>query len=233
MKNRNWFWGLLFIASSAFVIASQIDSFGRIGVLSAIATVLLAALIIHSIISGNFIGVFVPAAFLYMIYQKPLGLYEISPWILILAAVLASIGFGILFRRRPKNSFSHHGQISCRRTGETIDDNNPYAKVSFGSSSKYLHADCLKSGQFIVSFGELEVYFDKVSLSPEGAEVFLDCSFGELRLYVPRHWRIIDNLHVSLANFSNDTHFNNPAEDAPQLTLSGNVQFGDINVQYI
>ncbi len=234
MKNRNWFWGIFFILAAVFVIASQTGAFGQIGIMTILATVLLITLMIQSIFKRNFFGGFLSLALLYIIYRQPLHLIAISPWLLILAAIFASIGFSFFFRSHPHKMFHCHSD--CERfteTVENIDDNNPYAKVSFGASSKYLHADCLQSGQFFVSFGALEIFFDQAQLSPEGAEIFLDCSFGAIKLYIPKHWQVIDHLHTSLGGIDNDIRLTHPDENAPQLTLKGNVQLGGVEVHYI
>ena len=231
MKSRNWFWGIFFLLSAVFVIASQTGSFVQIGVISILATVLLAALAIQSLIYRNYFGIFLSLAFLYMIYRYPLGLPEISLWLLLVSAVLAGIGFSFIFHSHPPKMVYTHGMEHF--TSESIDDNNPYAKVNFGSSSKYLHADCLKSGQFFVSFGALEVFFDQAQLSPDGAELFFDCSFGAIKLFVPKHWKVRDNLRASLGAVENDTRLAQPGENAPQLTLTGNVQLGAVEIHYI
>jgi predicted membrane protein len=168
------------------------------------------------------------------VFKAPLGLPEISIPIIILSSMFASIGFSILFRRQPKEKphWEHSGR-NFSQTTETIDDNNPYSKVNFGSSSKYLHSDCLKSGQFIASFGELEIFFDQAQLAPEGAEIFLDCSFGAIKLYVPKHWLVIDKMNVSLGGVENKNRMAMPTENAPRLTLTGNVQLGGIEIHYI
>lgn len=235
MKSRNWFWGLFFLLAAVFVIASQIGSFGQIGILSILATVLIAAIIIHSALERNFFGVFMPFAFLYLIYRQPLHLVEINLWLLLLSALLASIGFSFLFRSHPHHPWacSHDGGDQFVPTSESIDDNNPYAKVSFGASSKYLHGDCLKSGQFASSFGSLDVFFDQAQLSPDGAEIFLDASFGTIKLYIPKHWKVIDSVRASLGAVENDARLNQPSENAPRLILTGNVQFGSIEIHYI
>lgn len=233
MKNRNWFWGFFFLASAVFVIATQLGSFGEIGILSIMGTVLLAAIIIASIFDLNYFGIFVPVSFLYMIYQKPLDLPEISPWLLILTAVLVSIGFHILFRSKPKKCHSFCQENHFTQSGENLDGDNVYAKVSFGSSSKYLHSESLKSGQFYVSFGALQVYFDQAQLSPEGAEIFLDCSFGAIELFVPGHWNVRDSLHASLGGVENNRRIARVDENAPKLTLTGNVHLGGVEIHYI
>jgi predicted membrane protein len=172
-----------------------------------------------------------------MIFQGPLTLPYVDPWLLLLAGVLVSIAFGILFKKHPKDSHHHHcrGRKECFSDveAEDLDGNDPYVKVSFGASSKYLHADSLKSGQFFVNFGALEVYFDQVTLAPEGAEIFLDCSFGSIKLYVPRSWTVVDKLRASLGGVDNNTGRAQPDENAPRLTLTGNVQLGGVEIQYI
>jgi len=239
-NNRNWFWGIFFLLAGVFVIASQLGSFGKLGVWSILGTILLVSLIVHSLIEQNFIAMFLPVAFLYMIYRQPLDLPNVSPWILVLAALLTGIGCNILFRPFPKRWEHHtHKNGYCGdtngRCSETagIDDNNPYIKVSFSEASRYLHADALKSAQFFVSFGSLEVFFDQATLCPEGAEVYLDCSFGAIKLYIPKSWKVIDKTHVSLGGMENDIRMAHPAEDAPCLTLSGRVSLGGVEIQYI
>ncbi|UOO37050.1 hypothetical protein IZU99_07175 [Oscillospiraceae bacterium CM] len=236
MKHNNWFWGVFFVLAAVFVVASQILSFTQIGFLSILATVLLAAVFIQSLVKLNYFGAFLSLALAYLIYQQPLGLYFISPWLLILAAVLVSIGFHIIFRKHSKppccTSYAHHGEAHYE-TVEDIDDNNPSVRVSFGASSKYLHANALKTGQFSVSFGALDVYFDQVQLDLEGAQLFLDCSFGAIKLYFPKTWHIVDSLSASLGGVSNDTRFSKPGPGAPTVTLTGNVSLGGVEIYYV
>lgn len=233
MKHNNWFWGVFFVLAAVFVIASQVTSFTQIGVWSIVGTVLLAAIFIQSLIHLNYFGVFTSIALAYWIFQLPLHLYIISPWLLILAAVLLSIGFYSIFHKRSK--YQHvtcHGKDEYH-TVEEIDDNNPYVKVSLGASSKYLHADSLKGGQFYCNLGSLEVYFDQVQLDPNGAEIYINCSLGSINLYFPKTWRIIDKLNSSLGGVKNETRFNNPHENAPQVTVTGNVSLGAVEVHYV
>lgn len=237
MKHRNWFWGLLLLFIAVFLIAMQFDAFGEIGTVTILATALLCAIIIHSLFNLNYFGIFAPLAFLYMIYWEPLDLVRISPWLLILVAILLSISFSIIFPHRRKHN--HH--ILCHTnfkqdsigSSENLDGNNPCVKSSFSSNSKYLHSDSLKNGEFAASFGELSVYFDQATLSPEGAEVFLDCSFGSLVLYIPKTWKVIDKLQATLGNIENKNRFAATAENAPTLTLKGGVRFGEIEINYI
>ncbi|MFA6309336.1 MAG: hypothetical protein WC677_06310 [Clostridia bacterium] len=235
MKSKNWFWGLFFVITAAFIVAGQVVSFGEIGVFHILATAVLAALMIMSLFKLNYFGIFVPAALLYILFWKPLGLVFIAPWILILSGVLASIGFSVLFHKHSKKQCHKwsNGKENFNATSESIDDNNPHAKINFGSSIKYIHADNLQKGEFSVSFGSLEVFFDQAKLSPEGAEIFLECSFGSIKLFVPKNWKVVSKLHTNLGGVENDIRLSKPDENSPQLTISGNVQLGGIEITYI
>ena len=249
MKNRNWFWGLIFVLSGVVVVASQLVSFGQIGVWTIIAAVLLGAVFINSLIRLSFFGMLMSAALFYILFQEPLGWVAISPWLLILAAALISSGLSMLFHRKPKWvtgwKQGHYSSYTGWR-GEQIqggsfeelqegneDDNHPYTKVSFGEASKYLHSTCLQDGQFYASFGALEVYLDQATLSPEGATIYLDCSFGAIRLYVPRSWKVQEQLSSYLAGVSFDSSHSTADENSPVLTVKGKVSLGEIDICYV
>ena len=240
MKHRNWFWGIFFLAAAIFVIACQVGAFVQIGFWSIGATVLLAAVFVSSLVDLNFFGIFISLALLYPIYQQPLHLAEISVWLLLLAAVLASMGFSMVFHRRPHRWEDwewdwnwHDSKDGHARIGENIDGNDVTAKASFSESCKYLHSESLKSARLVSSFGKLSVYFDQVQLSPEGAEAFIDVSFGEMVLYLSKNWRVVDNVHAGLGSVNNDIRNVPPEADAPTLKLTGNVSFGSLEIHYV
>jgi len=114
---------------------------------------------------------------------------------------------------------------------ENDDENNPYISVSFGHVSRYLHADCLESAELACNFGGMEVYFDNVTLSPEGAEVSVNCNFGSMEIFVPPHWRVIDDINSSLANaeISRKLQSNDPS--SPTITITGSVSLGNVEVK--
>lgn len=242
MKHRNWFWGIFFLAAAFFVIACQVGAFVQIGFWSITATVLLAAVLVSSLVDLNFFGIFIPLALLYPIYQGPLKWQSISIWLLLLAAVLASIGFTMIFHRhrhrwKEWEKYEHwdhkvHDKFSAQ-SGEQIDGNEIFVKSSFNQSCKYLHAESLKSAALSASFGKLSVYFDQVQLSPEGAEVSVDVSFGEMTLYLPKSWRVTDHVHAGMGAVSNDFQSKPTDENAPKLKLTGNVSFGHLEIRYV
>jgi len=116
---------------------------------------------------------------------------------------------------------------------EGDDANNPYINVSFGYASRYLYADCLESAELICSFGGMEVYFDNVTLSPNGADVNVNCSFGSIEIYVPSNWRVEDEINSSLANAEVNRRLINNDEDAPTIRVTGSVSLGNLEIKRI
>lgn len=234
MKKRNWFWGIFFILATILLIASQVGSFTQIGFWSLLATILLVAIIIQSIVKRAFFGIFLPVALLYLIYQTPFGWIYLSPWILIIGAIMLSIGFQLLFKSRSKHCYEDSRNHSSGQTFQSQSEENfPKINVKFGNVIRYLNSDCLSGGEFTTSFGNLEVYFDKATLSPEGAELFLDCNFGSISLYVPRHWSVVDQTNGSMGgvSFKNEP---SPAEgQQPVLTLKGDINMASVEVRFI
>lgn len=234
MKNRNWFWGLFFLISAIFVILSQVWFFHEMSVMSILVSVFLAALVISSLLRLEYFGFFIPLSILYIIYSKPLKLFYISPWLLISSALLISISFSLLFSRRNKNTVHfYYSAEQINQVRENIDDNNPYVKVSLNSASKYVHSENLQGGQFISYLGVLDVYFDQVKLSSDGAELYMDCVLGSINLYIPKDWKLVQDIHSFLGDVSyhaNPTEF---SENAPKITLTGKVVLGDVNIFYI
>ena len=236
MKHKNWFWGIIFLAAGAVVIASQVNGFTVLGFWSIAAVVLLAAVLVSSVVYLNFFGIFVPAALLYAILEKPFKWPEISVWVLLFAAVLVSIGFSILFHRQI-HRHCHHADYACSKhresTKENVDGDDLFVNASFSDASKYLHADRLRQAHLTSSFGKLSVYFDNVKLDSAGAEVFVDVSFGKMDLYLPKDWRVEDRVETKGGTVSDHPRGTMQDENAPVLTLTGGVSFGSLEIQYV
>jgi len=241
MRNRssNWVGGVFLLAAAAFLVVNQFNGFTRMGTGSIIAVILALAFLVHCLIDGTIAQLPIPFAVLYLVFQRRCGqLPYIQPRILIIATVLAVIGLSFLlprrYRYRPYEKHHHAGDHPTPlHTEDGTHDNNPVININFGTISRRLHADSLETAQLQCNFGALEIFFDQAVLSPNGAEATLNCSFGAIKLYIPRHWRIIDQLKCSLGSVDIDKRFTVLEENAPQLTLSGSVSLGGIEIRYV
>jgi hypothetical protein len=233
-------WGTLLLLAAVFILVNQLNGFTSIGIGSIIAIILTLAFILQCIINLHFAAIPIALAVFYIIFRTPLDLPYIQTWTIIIAAVLASIGLSVLLPKKKNNwgkKYSHYSRSTDQqpqmRTESGNNDNNPVISVNFSALSRSLQADSLETVQLNCNFGALEIFFDKVELNPNGAEVILNCSFGGIKLCIPKHWHLIDRLDCTLGGVDMDTRFASRAENAPQLILIGNVSFSGVEVRYI
>jgi len=240
MKSRfsNFFWGVVLLLAAAFVLTNKFIGFADIGIGSIVISILALAFIVQCLARFHIAPIVIPLAVLYFIFRARLGLPEIQTWKLITATVLAFIGLNILLPKRHSynkcnNSCGSSEQQQQRNPpADGNNDNNPYVGVNFGAVSRSLNADSLETVRLSCNFGAMEIYLNQANLGPNGAVADINCSFGGIQLFVPKHWQIIDKLHCTLAGV-NVKSFTAPAENAPRLTLNGNVSLGGVDVKYI
>jgi len=240
MRNRssNLVWGVFLLLAAAFVLINQFDGFAGIGAGSIIIVVLALVFFVQCIANLNFALLPIPLAVLYYVFQGPCDLPYIKLRTLIIATVLASVGLSILLPRRFKyrsygNNSRPGDQHPQMRTEDGSNDNNPVVSVNFGGISRRLHANSLETAQLHCNFGALEVFFDQAGISPNGAEAALDCSFGAIKLIIPKNWRILDKINCTLGGVDIENRYAPPEENAPLLTLTGSVSMGGIEVRFI
>jgi len=233
----NFFWGIVLLLAAAFVLTRNFVGFADIGVGSIIIAVLALAFIVQCLARFHIAPIVIPIAVLYFVFGARLGLPVIQTWKLITAAALAFIGLNFLIPqgRRSCNRCNDFGGSKGQQVkipAEGTNDNNPYINVNFSAVSRSLTADSLETVRLSCNFGSMEIFFNQVQLGPNGAEVYITCSFGGIQLFVPRHWQVVDKMNCSLAGVDIKS-FAAPAENAPRLTLNGSVSLGGVEVKYI
>ena len=229
-----WIWGTFLLLAAAFVLANQLGGFEVIGIGSIIAAAFALAVIVQCLVTLTFAVLPIPIAALYYIFQIPLDLPPVNIWVLILAAVLASVGLGVLLpgkNQHRKNQYD--GFRPEMHTEDGGDENNPCVGVQFGSVSRYLRSECMETATLNCKFGALEVFFDQVQLSPNGAEVICNCSFGSIELFVPKEWKVVDKLNCTLGGVEHKGRHSSSDENAPQLTITGNVSFSGVEIRSV
>ena len=154
-------WGLLFLVGAVYLIASRVWNLPTVSVFSVILTVFLAWLFIEGLRHLNFWEILFPIAFFCIIYAKPLGITAFTPWTVLGAALLGSIGLSMIFKPKKHHEWtdaSTHdnsfGSNSEQCNGENLRFDN-----SFGESIKYINTDNLCSVSVDNSFGALTIVF--------------------------------------------------------------------------
>ncbi|MCL2884986.1 MAG: hypothetical protein FWF49_05840 [Oscillospiraceae bacterium] len=237
------FWGLFFIAAAACVLARAYNWFPDVPVVNLVLAILMIPVIVTSLIRLQFVGVFFPLGFIAWLFSAQLANIGITVgfWMLMLVALLLTVGFQLLFHKR--HAWRHwQGQVAAdggdprahleaNATVEDVSGENINCSASFTASSKYLHSDGLRHTNLRCSFGSLKVYFDNVTLHPDGAAAQVDCSFGQIELYIPRGWQVDNRLTSSFGAAKERTHA--APQPGPTLTLIGGVSFGAVDIYYV
>jgi len=232
MEKGRIFWGILFVLIGIFLVVSKIGYFANLNVFTSLLTGFLVVVIVKSLLRLNFAGVFFPLAFICIIYDKQLGITNITPWTVLIAALLGSIGFSMIFHKRIKWMDT---QFNCEDYKfEKIDvEDGSYIgfKTSFGSSIKYINTDHFEQADLNCSFGEMKVYFDNAAMSNNNAVVRINASFSGIELYIPKSWNVENKTNVVLGSIDEKNRNNQITTNT--LTLVGDIKLSGVEIIYI
>ena len=241
-KNKGLFWGLLLVFGAIFVVVGKLGYFKEVNTIGIVISVLLVCYMIRSIVKVSFSGILFPAAFLCIIYDKQLGLEAITPWTVLFAALLGSIGLSMIFHKKPKHKeitdhsdywekkhwHDHwcHGGNADELSGEYV-----FSMHRFTGATQYIRSTDVVKAELKNSFGESSYYFDEVKTKEDYAEIYVDNSFGELNLYLPKEWTVVNEVSAWLGEVREQG--NNRGEEAPVVKVKGSVSFGEVKIIYI
>lgn len=229
MKKEKVFWGLFFIMGAVAMVVSKLGLLGGIGIWSILFTVFLVAALIESVMHRSASGILFSIAFLCIVYDKPLGITALTPWTVLGAALLGSIGCSILFDPCKKSRHEHHGFEDFDT--ETIEGDIINLTTSFGGSIKYIDSDNLKKANIRCSFGEMKVYFDKALIQDGEAVIAFDVSFGGVEVFVPKEWTIDNQITTTLGGIEEKNR--NNSTGTPVLHLVGKCSWAGISIIYV
>jgi predicted membrane protein len=235
MRKESLFWGLAFILGGVFLVISKLGLFPDINVFSLLLTVFFVVIIVKSIFHMNFPGVLFPAAFLCIIYDKQLGITSITPWTVLIAALLGSIGLSMIF-----NNHNHHKWVKRTRYDrgdykfekvDVEDESHVIFRNSFNETTKYINSNDFEQADFSCSFGALKVYFDNATMRNDNAVVRINASFSGVELYVPKTWSVVDKTNGLLGAVNEKNKSDKVITNT--LTIVGDISFSGVEIIYI
>ncbi|WP_346931297.1 hypothetical protein [Clostridium sp.] len=232
MKKERMFWGILFILIGIFLIISKLGYFPNVNVFSLLLTAFLVVVIVKSLLRLNFAGVLFPIAFICIIYDKQLGITNITPWTVLIVALLGSIGFSMIFHKPTKwvNVKCDYEDYKFEKI-DVEDESHVRFKNSFSGSTKYINTDNFEQADFTCSFGALKVYFDNATMSNNNAIIRINASFSGVELYIPKNWKVEDKTNVFLASIDEKNRNNGITTNT--LTLVGDINFSGVEIIYV
>lgn len=232
-KGRTIFWGVLFLLGALALLVGRLGYLGDIGFWSIFFTIGLIGLLIEGIFNRSFGSILFSLAFLAIVYDEMLGIEAITPWPVLGAALLGTIGLNMLFPKKYKWKMVNRNKQKTdeERVIESVDGEEVRFDVSFGDTVKYVTSKDLSKVRAESSFGNLIIYLDNAELKNNQATVKMDCSFGNISLHIPADWRVIQNMDTAFGTVKEHGHCN-PA-GINTLYVNGSVSFGSVEIHYI
>ncbi|MCR5738170.1 MAG: hypothetical protein K6G64_11055 [Eubacterium sp.] len=251
---KSVFWGLSFIGIAVLIIASSLDLLHGLGFWTIFLTIVFCAVLIDGIMDFSVVNIVFSAAFLYLIWDKPMGWPVIPTGSLLIAALFAAMGLELLFKRiriekfkkKHMNDFKRHVEYfenDINKFGEHIKGNKNLSgtveydageyiscKSRYGGMKKYITSQNLKSVLVDVSFGSGEIYLDQANAPTGVVDMEIDCSFGSVKIYLPKSWCFENNI----GNKMGFTIEGNPdGQNLVTVRATGDLNAGSISVRYI
>lgn len=232
MKSSKTAWGIFFILAAIYLLASKFGILLDIGVFSIVVTVFLLWVLVEGIRHVNFYEILFSIAFICIVYDKPLGIEALTPWTVLGAALLGSIGLSLIFGAKKKKWKMEKGSIESFGAGsEQCIGEQIRCENNFGSAIRYINSDNFENAQVENNFGALSIYFDNAIVQNDSAFVNVENNFGETNLYIPKEWKIQNNLKRSFGAVNE--HGSSTGTSNTLLYINGSANFGAINLHYI
>lgn len=236
MENKNnknqILWGLFFLVGAAALILGKLDIFPSISVFEIFFSIILIWIFLHGLRHRSFFAVFMSLAFLVCLYNDKLRITTLTPLTILCAALLASIGLEIIFHKN-RNYFTHKKRLPEEKNMNSAACGEHIAiEENFVSTTKYITSEHLIDAKIEMNFGEMQVYLDNAVLANKTASLHVNVSFGNMVLYVPSSWKVINYATASFGSITekNSSYSNS---DSPVLNLYGDVAFGGLEIFYI
>lgn len=241
------FWGVGLIAAAVFLVIDQLHLLPfTIGFWAIFWTVVFVASLITSVINRNLYGAIFSIAFLVIVYAKPLHISALSPWTILLVAILVSAGISLIFRNSFKPTIIINGKKVNANWSDLINKNfkadNVITDNSFGvdsdnvvisgkmtEASRYIHSQNLKTVTIDSSMGDVSVYLDDAKAAGDEVIMNVNTSMCDVNVYIPSDWQVENNMQNSLSNVDID----HSKGTGTKLILQGRNTMGDLTVKHV
>ncbi len=243
-RRRDVLFGLLLLFGAAALVLSKLGYLGKIKFWPMLLSVLLLKFFLDGIARRDIGKILFSLAFFIIVNDKWLHLEAITPWTVLGAALLGTIGFDMLFpgggRKYGGHAFgsAERGKYvekyvegsAGRQSGDGADSYYFYCNNTFGGAVKYVTGE-IGTVRLYNHFGGMEVFF--TDTQPRNGEIYLylENDFGGTELYIPSGWRVSSNLHKVFGYVEENGNCNMQGSDT--IYIEGRVSFGALEIHYI
>jgi hypothetical protein len=131
---------------------------------------------------------------------------------------------------RPRHFFGPGERFSRKFNTNIIRLN-----VAFGGVNRRIDSTTFEGADLNCSFGELKVDLRGATISAPSREaiVYINASFGAIKLRVPETWKVVVHGTAVFGNYDDKTVPPRPAPgiDPPTIVIRGNAAFGAVEIE--
>lgn len=236
--------GLFFIIVGATIIckaAGVIPEMDDVAMLKVLIALLVVPIFVEGFVHLIFSCIFFPTAIWIILFDKQLGLENITPWPVLGAALFLSLGCSLLVPRNIKwirKSWNgdtvmdkYEGAENWTNENMPQDSNDLKMNTRFAGSSKYINSEDFRNCEITCSFGGTKVYFDKAVIQGNSASIKLSAEFSGVELYVPKEWTIKNLLRCKMGGVEEKGNVN-AAKSGKFVVLTGDTSFSGVTIYY-
>lgn len=226
MKKDNVFWGVILLLAAVYIIINHLGFMPDVNVIRLSAAVICVVVFVKSLMGLEFGGMLFSLAILAILFDDQLGITAITPWPVLVAALLGSIGLNMIFGNSVKKNRAAKGPDNEFIKGDEIVING-----MFSGYKKTISSDHFTRARVSCRFAGMEISFDDAVIQEGTAEVILDLAFSGAEFYIPQSWKVENHTEGVFGGF--DDHRASGSAEGPTLVFRGNVRFSGVEIYRI
>lgn len=196
--------------------------------------ILVFSLSIYSFVRKQFIMACLLLAWSYRLISLAYPIPRLSFWVAYLSAFILGIVLGNIFKTysfnfvyvgKSKYDFKKHKHSNVENFS---DENILNIKTLFSDKVKYVKNNSIKKVNVKGIFHDTSIHFEDVYSSGSIIDIDINSIFGELNIYFPRSWNIInkvDNCFASVSEILTNGDVSKPQDDPVTVYINGNILF--------
>lgn len=232
MKKDNVFWGIILILAACYIIINNLGFMPDVNVVRLGVAVICAVVFVKSLFRMEFGGMLFSLAILAILFDEQLGITAITPWPVLVAALLGSIGLNMIFG----NNISVHkkgmGKVHHSVNEDYVSGDDVTINGLFNGYKKNISSDNFTQARVKCKFSGMEISFDDAVIQSGRAVVDLELLFSGVEFYIPYSWKVENNTNCIFGGFE-EHRSRSESGEGPTIAFEGDVRFSGVEVYRI
>lgn len=231
MKKDNVFWGVVLILAAVYIIINSFGFMPDVSVVRLGVAVICGVVFFKSLAGLEFGGLLFSLAVLLILFDDQLGITAITPWPVLMAALLGNIGLNMIFGNRFKELKKSNYSSAGFKEADYVSGDEIRIGGMFGAYKKTISSDNFTKASVSCRFGGMEISFDDAVIQNGRAVVQLNISFSGVEFYIPQSWKVENHTEGMCGGFHE--HRSHSSDEGPTIVFEGNVTFSGVEVYRI